>query len=150
MGFFRSTAVTGGGDRTRAAEAFTFTPAAIGTASRNTLETGIITLRAGVISAPGQNGHVYMEICPDNGAGAPNAAWIKMDYVGCRNNQAVGTGGTAPVGGGAGHIACSAGVTAIVPNGWWYRLNGVTIAGYTAPTFGHDGAGAGTYVPITV
>lgn len=100
-------------------------PSNFNTNARNTTGRNIlVTIRCGVVSAPGQNGHIYLDTCPDNGSGAPNGVWVANDYIGVRNQatntDAIGTG---------------KGLTGVVPAGYWYRLRTVTISGYATPSF---------------
>jgi hypothetical protein len=96
-----------------------------------------VSLKCGVVSAPGQNGHIYLEVNNN----APNV-WWPIDYIACRNNQAVGTGGTAPVGGGAGHIGAGAGIKGLIPTACFYRFRTYTASGYSSPTFVMDATAA--------
>lgn len=109
----------------------------------------LLQIRAGVAADPGQNGHMYLEVAPDNNGGAlPTTGWQTCDYVATRNNMAAGTGGARLVAGdnmvGAGH-----GLTAIVPKGWWYRLRTYVVPGYSAPQFITDGANPGFFTTLS-
>jgi hypothetical protein len=91
-----------------------------------------------VLSAPGQNGHVYLDVTPDDGAGKPNdALWTASAYVADRNQilnlDTAGAGGT---------------LSAIVPAGQWYRLRTMTITGFDAPTYVLDSSNAGSYITL--
>jgi hypothetical protein len=107
--------------------------------ARNTTGSAVfLTVRAGVLSAPGQNGHVYLDITPDDGTGKPNdALWTSAAYVAQRNQllnlDAAGAGST---------------LSAIVPAGHWYRLRTLTIAGFSAPTYILDSSNPGSYVTL--
>lgn len=87
------------------------------------------SINGGVIALPGQNGHVYLEISKDG------IIWVSAAYHACRNNQAAGTGGTAPVGGGAGHIASGGQLMTIIPKNWFFRLSVLAPSGFAAATF---------------
>lgn len=100
-----------------------------------------VSFRCGVVSQPGQNGHIYLDVNSNN----PNS-WLPVDYVACRNNQAVGTGGTAPVGGGTAQIGNGKALQAVVPAGWFYRFRTFTATGYAAPSFLSDGANPAYWV----
>lgn len=88
-----------------------------------------ISYLAGVVAQPGQNGHIYLEITK-----ASPVSWVQIDYIACRNNQAAGTGGVAPVGGGNAQIAAGQGLTGFCPAGWFFRLHTVIPGGYAAPS----------------
>jgi hypothetical protein len=126
------------------------TGGAVGGSQNTTGWRIMLNIRAGVAANPGQNGHIYLEIAPDNNGGAlPTTGWITCDYVAARNNQAVGTGGTGPVPADeTAKIGSGKGLMAFVPKGWWYRLRTQVIAGYTAPTFITDGANAGFFQSV--
>lgn len=96
-----------------------------------------LSVKCGVVSQPGQNGHIYLEVNNN----APNV-WIPIDYVACRNNQAVGTGGTAPVGGGTANIGAGQGVKGFIPAGVFWRLRTYTASGYSTPSFVSDSSPA--------
>lgn len=116
---------------------------ALDTAVQNTSGPLEVKIRCGVVAAPGQNGHMYFEISPDN------VTWYSSGgYVACRNNQAVGTGGTAPVGGGTGHIGAGGTVGCVVPDTWYYRIRTSTASGYSTPTFVYDNPGCMTTVQV--
>lgn len=94
-------------------------PTAFNEVRQNTTGSHLfMSLRAGVVSAPGQNGHIYFEVSHDN------SQWRIWDYVACRNES--GNGG--PIGTGKGLFA-------MVPAGYYYRLRTATIAGFATPTF---------------
>jgi hypothetical protein len=107
--------------------------------ARNTAGSAVfLTVRAGVLSAPGQNGHIYLDVTPDDGTGKPNdALWTTAAYVAQRNQllnlDAAGAGST---------------LSAIVPAGHWYRLRTLTIAGYSAPTYILDGSYPASYITL--
>lgn len=108
----------------------------------------LLVVRAGVAADPGQNGHIYLEIAPDNNAGAlPTTGWITTDYVAHRNNQAAGSGGAKGVP--ADNLLGSGkGLIAFVPKGWWYRLRTFVVPSYAAPQWITDGANAGFFQTI--
>jgi hypothetical protein len=107
--------------------------------TRNTTGAAVfLTVRAGVLSAPGQNGHVYLDIAPDDGTGKPNdTLWTASAYVADRNQilnlDTAGAGST---------------LSAIVPAGQWYRLRTMSIAGFDAPTYILDGSYPASYITL--
>lgn len=102
----------------------------------------MMTLRCGVAANPGQNGHIYLEIAPNNNGGAaPVTGWKIVDYVACRNNQTTPTGTPGIVAGDAAAVIGSGrGLICYLPNLYWYRLRTQTITQYAAPTFITDGS----------
>lgn len=96
----------------------------------------------GVIAAPGQNGHMYLEIAgPEATVGAtpPDANFYPTGEVGMRNNQAAGTGGAGHTGG-TPNLAPSASLYGIIPVNGWYRLRTEQINGYNEPSWVYIGA----------
>jgi hypothetical protein len=96
-------------------------------------EAIFLTLRGAVVSAPQQNGHMYLDQAPDVG-GSPGTFQHVGGFTTDRNNQTAGTGaGTVQSGGpntgGGGLLA------AIIPPGSWWQISTLTAAGYSAPTF---------------
>lgn len=107
----------------------TFSPPAFNSARQN--QTGysiFLSAQMAVVSNPGQNGHIYLSVSPDG------TTWTRMGVVACRNNQAVGTGGTSPQPGGP-NVAAGGQLAAIVPKGWWYKFETYTVTNYATPTF---------------
>lgn len=120
---------------------------AAGGAQNGTGSAIFLVIRAGVVSDPDENGHIYLEIAPNNNNGArPVAGWLTCDYVAARNNQAAGTG--LPSANGGGSVGVGVGLKAFVPVGWWYRLRVAVIASYNAPEWILDGANAGFFQVI--
>jgi hypothetical protein len=107
-----------------------------------------LQIRGGVASDPSENGHIYLDIAPNNNGGAvPTTGWMTTSYVAYRNNQATGTG--SPVGqAGQGALGAGSTVFAFVPNGWWYRLRAVNIY-TTKPEYILDGAKPGFFTTMT-
>lgn len=122
------------------------TPGGVQNATGFTID---LCIRAGVTGNPQQNGHIYLEIAPDNNNGAlPTTGWLTCDVTGFRNNQAAGTGGGTVQAGGP-NLGSLVGLKARVPKGWWYRLRTLTIAGYAKPGYILDGAQAGFFRTVT-
>lgn len=110
-----------------------------------------LTIRAGVAANPGQNGHIYLEIAPNNNNGSlPTTGWLMCDYVAMRNDQAAGTGGAGSYAGDAGAmIGAGKGLKCFVPNLAWWRLRTYVVPNYTAPTFITDGASPGYFITMS-
>lgn len=107
-------------------------PTNFDTPRQNTTTRNImIVVRAAIVSAPGQNGHIYLETSPDN------VTYTMWDYIACRNES----GNIAGVGNGHG-------LTAMVPKGYWYRLRTQTINGFAAPTYILDSPNWMTYALV--
>lgn len=98
-------------------------------------ETSVLMcIRAGVLAAPGQNGHIYLEVAPP-----PGEDWTTWSYVACRNEA----GATA-------NIAHGSTLVAIVPPGWHYRLRTHTVRGFAEPTWILDTLDCGVVAPLPV
>lgn len=93
-----------------------------------------LSAMVGVIAAPGQNGHVYLEVAGPSTASPDDAAFTRVAGVACRNNQ----NGTTVIAGGP-NIANGAPLAAPIPDGGWYRLTSESIANYTEPTYAYVG-----------
>lgn len=118
-----------------------FTLPALNAIARNTVGSAIeITARVAVVANPQQNGHIYLETSPDQ------TNWITWGYCACRNNQTSGTGSGTVQSGGP-NIGSGCGLTAKVPNQWYYRLRSLTASGYSAPFFLYESS-AGSYVGV--
>lgn len=91
------------------------------TPRQNTLTSPILVLlECGVVSDPGENGHLYFEISL-----TPTPTWgWKVCYIGNRNRienlGQTGVGGT---------------IWGIVRPGYWWRYTTYTAAGYVTPQF---------------
>lgn len=107
----------------------------------------LLVIRAGVAANPGQNGHIYLEVAPNNNNNSlPTTGWVTVDYVACRNNQAAGTGGSGSYAGDSGAmVGAGRGLQAFVAKSNWYRLRTFVVANYSAPTFILDGATPGYF-----
>jgi hypothetical protein len=95
-----------------------------------------MSIRGAVVSAPQQNGHMYLEISQDN------VNWVPWDYIACRNNQNYSTTGQGTVVSGGPNIGCGAGLQALVPAGWWYRVRTETQTNYAAPSYLYQSSAA--------
>ena len=93
----------------------------------------LLNVEGAVVSDPGENGHLYLEVAPAKADGTPGT-FLKVAYVACRNTAAS-----------TGQIACGGTLTSMVPVGGYYRLTLVTAAGYKTPDFVYD-SGYGTFV----
>lgn len=102
---------------------FAFSLSAFNTPVHNTTGSPVwISTRAGVISDPQENGHIYLQISADGATG-----WIPVGgYFGVRNNSGVPSGGEIGVGGL---------LTALIPTDYWWQLATTTIGGWNTPTF---------------
>jgi hypothetical protein len=115
-----------------------FTAPALNTPIQNvTGKTITLSLRVGIVSAPQQNGHSYLEVSPDQ------VTWVPWAWGAMRNNQTSGTGGGTVQSGGP-NLGNGSDLVVEVPAGWWYRLRTSTVAGYSAPTFIYESS-AGYY-----
>lgn len=116
---------------------------------RNT--TGFLVwmnLRVGVLAASGQNGHIYLEICADDGAGNPTGQWAVIDYVANRNDEPAGVEPVAstPT---AAHTGVGRGLAGFIPNGFWYRLRSLTPSGgWGLATYITDGANFASFQTV--
>jgi hypothetical protein len=110
---------------------------AINTPVKNTTGQGIlITMRGGIVSDPGENGHLYLEVAPALASGGPGT-FTRSAYAACRNRPAA----TAQIG-------CGSTLMGVVPAGGYYRLTFETVTGWQTPAYVYDGGGAGTYFPL--
>lgn len=86
----------------------------------------VITLNCGVVSDPGENGHIYFETSPDN------VNWTtvqKLSYIACRNRiESIGQIGKGGM------------IWGIVLPGHWWRYRTYTANGYNTPDFVMDNA----------
>lgn len=99
----------------------TSAPAASAARQNTTGKTLLVKANVGVLSDPGENGHLYMDISPNN---VDWTSYAAVAYVANRNTaQNIGQTGVG------GHVF------ALVPNGWWYRYSSITIAGYSNPDY---------------
>lgn len=91
-----------------------------------------------VVSEPGQNGHISLQIAgqqaaPNQAVAPPDAWFLTVGTVACRNN-ATGAEDTGE------EIGCGGQLSFIVPSGWWWRLKFEQITGYANPSFLYTGA----------
>lgn len=102
-------------------------------------------LRVGVAADPDENGHIYLEIAPDNNGALPVNGWVTVSYIAFRNNQAANTGLPIANAGGGGSLGAGTGLASFVPEGWWWRLRPAGITSYNNPEWIADGANAGCF-----
>jgi hypothetical protein len=111
----------------------TFAPPPFNESREWTGETAVLMcIRAAVLSAPGQNGHIYLDVAPP-----PGDDWTACSYVACRNEK-----------GAKARIANGATLVAIVQPGWHYRLRTHTVQGFAEPTWILDTADCGAVAPL--
>lgn len=90
----------------------------------------LVNARVGIIPAPNQNGHIYLETT----ALSP-VSWQILDYLACRN-EALNTD----------DIGVGRGLVGVIPVGWFFRLRTQDITG--TPAYVTDGAASITYVTL--
>jgi hypothetical protein len=95
----------------------------------------LVNIDGGVVSDPGENGHLYLEVAAARADGTPYP-FQRVAYVACRNTAAA----TAQIG-------CGGTLSGIVPVGGFYRLTLVTAANYKTPDYVTDGP-TGTFVAL--
>lgn len=86
-----------------------------------------LSIDAGILSLPGQNGHMMLDVAP-----ADESAWYEVCWVTNRNNSTIPGGGETGVG---------ASLQGFVRAGWKWRIRTLTVSGWDAPTNVLDSSG---------